>query len=191
MDLKPSYRYYIVEDGTIRLENGWVRKISQFREYHAIKKKVCSGNIEPFIMIPKGGVLDSLFGLRKKIAVENTYKINGDSIGSGYGSWHSVFYTPKELCEAIKAHWGQLSPGAYALMSIFPCAEYLAGKNIAFSKEAIDFDGENIVVKPHVKICYGEDGKTVFSKKSMEYAVKVFDCDEEMDCWIERYLKNG
>ena len=157
--------------------------VNDIKSVSIVKTKYVTGDVEPFIKVSAGKKIRRLF--RKSIIFnEDGYKL--DSFCNGrYGAWYNKYYlSVKDLVEAIKMHWGELSGGGY--YAHLPVAEYTAGFYITSSKECIAYNEQKncLMIKPHVNIYFDENETESFSwlgHRRPKMVVKVFETDADAE----------
>lgn len=160
------------------------------KHIRVVNAKYFDEDIAPFIRVKKGTTIYRLF--RKNIHFEEDgFKLDSSCNGR-YGGWHNkYYYSVKDMVDAIKSHWGEMSNGGY--YSHIPIAEYSAGRNIATSKECIyhDQDRNCIAIKPHVILYFDDDITETFTCGGHyipRKEVKIFDTNEEAEHYYKELI---
>jgi len=160
------------------------------KHIRVVNAKYFDEDIAPFIRVKKGTTIYRLF--RKNIHFEEDgFKLDSSCNGR-YGGWHNkYYYSVKDMVDAIKSHWGEMSNGGY--YSHIPIAEYSAGRRIAPSKECIyhDQDRNCIAIKPHVILYFDDDITETFTWRGHyipRKEVKIFDTNEEAEHYYKELI---
>lgn len=171
----------------IELEDGSFAPLSSLVSFTPFHKKEYDGDLSPFVFVRKGQPLRKIFSIVLKRATEDTYKL--DVWNSTYGGHCKKLYTPKELFDAMKKYWGRMPNGGY--YSHIPIAEYLAGRNISHTRDAISFENGKIFRKPYVLISFDNETESFswLGHNVPKRAIRIFETDSEMEKWIESKLK--
>lgn len=159
----------------IKADNNQLYNISAFKKIikHATRVIRDGDDIFPYKKVYQGEPLRKFLGITIKCAEKDCYSLCGKYCGAYH---NSVYYSLKELCQAIIKYFRELHPYGYGIKYT---TEGYASLKIAKTRDAIYFDeGKNaICTKPYLEFVIDE-----FHDDSV---FKIFETEKEMDEFVK------